>query len=131
MSTFTSDPNFEKYRSQLNVFVDRLVDEDARLDGERRSDKRIKVVQPVVVDLLAENGRPEGPSVQAVTWNVSAAGIGILHSRAINHKFVKVQLTLSENKILCMLTQVIRCRPLGLYYDIGGRFITRMSPEGS
>lgn len=119
-----------------------LVDFVARVGGQlapshdRREYTRFYFAVPIRVQPLDDFFRPTGVSFAAVTRDLSAAGIGVLYTKPVKSKYIEITVDFPpDHKILTV--EVLRCKPIGSFYDIGGRFVNReverknVSPFGS
>ena len=106
-------------------FVECLNGKVLSFDGnERRRHARFVVAIPSFVRCLNENQEPEGKSFHAVTRDISIGGIALIHSQPVTSRFIWVSLLESNRDAFDVTVEVVRCQPLGPYFDIGGRFVT-------
>ena len=105
-------------------WAERLVHELASCDTELRKDPRHKLTAEVVVRPVNGAGTIFGEPFRAVTTDISRSGIGFLYSRAVTDKYVCV--TFRDGSGTCVILEVVRCRPVGPFYEIGGEFVRRI-----
>jgi len=96
---------------------------DRRID--RRSETRHSMAVPVLVQPVDEQFNPVGESFAVVTRDLSATGIGLIHSRPIDHKLLALQLQLAGEEVN-VIVEVAWCKPMGPFEYLGGRFISRL-----
>ena len=110
---------------QLVEFVKQLVRETVTARVEERQEQRYKVAIPVVVQSLDLEFRPTAESFKAMSRDISPGGIGLIHTRALKEKHLLLRLETNSGDQMAVVMEVLRCRPIGLFYDIGGRFIAK------
>jgi hypothetical protein len=107
---------------------------------ERRAEKRYDYFTMVMVTPLDNDLQPSGGPFPALTRNISASGIGLVHSRPIHGPFVKFDLP-HRDTTLRVIVKILRCNQLlcgdnrlgdfavddmCTYYESGGRFVTHV-----
>ena len=96
---------------------------------EKRAAPRYFGCTAVPVLPLSAQLTPVGQPVLAASRNVSTRGVGLVHMMPITDPFMALELTTREGPIQ-LLVRVVRCRPLGPYFDLAGEFISKMAdPE--
>jgi hypothetical protein len=103
--------------------------------GERRAHVRYSVSMSVRVIPLDDHKEPIAEPFYAVardisiagsfvgvTRDVSAGGISMYHTRPIQEKFLKLELTAPRGRQLHVDMEVLRCCKAGPFYEIAGRF---------
>ena len=93
---------------------------------ERRGMVRFPIAVPVLVMPLDENYQPVGPAFEAVTRDLSAGGMALLHTRAVNAKFLALEIEIPQKGRRTMILEVLRCRPSRRFYEIAGKFVARV-----
>jgi len=89
---------------------------------DRRGHPRYHFTVAVDVQPLDEEYNPSGERFVAVTRDLSAVGLGLLHTKAVKAKFLRVTIQLAdEDKQLTI--EVLRSEPIGRFWDVGGRFV--------
>ena len=107
-------------------FVRRAVkDNQDAIYSEQRRVQRMELGIPVLAKPVDSNHKTIGPCVEMYARNISAGGLGVIFTRAIRDRYLAVQLTTKNGDSLKMIAEVIRCRPMGRFYDIGLKFIAR------
>jgi predicted RNA-binding Zn-ribbon protein involved in translation (DUF1610 family) len=109
----------------LASFVAELVKENGNL-SERRAFPRRVLVAPVAVVPVDEDYLPVDDAFMAITRDVSSGGVSLVHSRAVDSKLLVVELPKSGGEVIQVAVRVLRCRPLGRFYEIGGVFVVRL-----
>lgn len=93
------------------------------LDGiDRRSEPRYRLTIQVRVQPVDEYENVIGAAVRAVTRDLSVGGIGLNCQDPLNGKLI-VQLESPSGTKLRTLAEVLRCEPIGYYFDVGCRFL--------
>lgn len=62
---------------------------------------------------------------RAVTKDFSAGGLAILHTRPIESPRMLVQIH-HGTESMTLKARVVRCRAIGVFYEIGGEFLERV-----
>jgi hypothetical protein len=96
---------------------------------ERRRDQRYAVTVPVVAVPLGQDFRIVGEPVKMTTLNVSLGGAALMHTRFTEAPYFALDFTSAGVELLQVVLQVLRVRNLGPLYEIGGRFISRLSQK--
>jgi hypothetical protein len=104
---------------------------------ERRAEKRYDYFTMVMVTPLDADLQPSGDPFPALTRNISASGIGLVHSRPIYGPFVTLDLVHGDSTIN-VIVEILRCNQLVCgdqrwggfaiddmctYYESGGKFV--------
>jgi hypothetical protein len=92
----------------------------------RHGDKRPLDALPVHVTPLDANLQPKGHGFMANTQDVSARGIVLIHYRKVHAPFLAVELPDAVEGRSPSMVQVLRCRAVGPYFEIVGRFVAQM-----
>ena len=110
---------------EIRSFVSRLAREYF-LDGpDRRAEARFRVTLPVSLRLLDEDFVPLRYNVRAVTRDISESGLGLVCQDPVNAKHLSLQLSSPGGEQFTVFAEVLRCRPVGYYFDVGCKFITK------
>ena len=117
--------DFELSPDAIGVFVDSCDGKVISFEGnERRNHVRYVVALPTVVQPLDEKLSPSGDSFHAVTRDISVGGVSLVHTYPIQSKYISVEIKPREGAAIRLLVKVLRCKPLGSYYDVAGEFVT-------
>ena len=111
--------------TQVYAWSDRLVEELTGFDYEARDYPRTKLTSDIVVRATNGSGSIFGTSFNAVTTDISASGIGFLHTCAVPDRFLAITLGRNGSRVYA-LVEVVRCRSVGQLYEVGVRFIRRL-----
>lgn len=84
---------------------------------------RMPVAAVPVDDDLQRIGEP----FVAVSRDLSGKGIAIYHTRRISQRYLALELSTPSDEKLHVLLQVLRCRPVGLFYEIAGNFVSKIA----
>jgi hypothetical protein len=119
--------------SAIADFIARILPDGCYAGPEKRDCERFPIVAPVAVMPLGNGLEPAGAPFMALTRNISRSGIGLVSTRAACTEFIAVEWPCVSGQGMQLVVQVLRCRPLRSFYDIGGKFLTRMdrSDDGS
>lgn len=112
--------------AELTGFVHRLASETLREHAEERQRPRYKLtvevwVQPVDRDFEALD-RP----FISVSRDISTGGIGLIHTRAVRDKHLWLRLLTPGGGVMNVIVEVLRCRPIGAFYEIGAKFVAKL-----
>ena len=96
------------------------------VEVERRSQPRRLIVTTVGVVPLDDAFEPIGESFHAVTRDISTSGLGMLHSKPVTAKYLRVLIPVEgRDEPVDVVMEVQRCDVMGFYYDIGGPLVKR------
>lgn len=132
--------------SQPEAAWTRWFEDVVRADGkrttigpERRVFKRYSLSVQATATPLDDAFRPCGSPFLVLTRDVSADGIGLVHSRPLDRKYVTLDFTTPDGRQMHMTIEVLRCNEflcgseaaaqravddMCTYYESGGRFVT-------
>ena len=105
-------------------FVEDLARQYFADSPDRRSEPRYRMTLPVRVQPLDAQMRAVGDEFRAVTRDISAHGIGLVCQDPTAARYLMLQLETTTLEPITVAVEVLRCQPVGFYYDIGGRFVT-------
>jgi hypothetical protein len=108
----------------IATFVAHLTNQKAAT--ERRASNRHRLAAPVAAVPVDDDFRPVGQPFMATTRDVSTSGLALIHTRAVDAQYLAVELPAVAGKTMQVVMQVLRCRPLGRFYEIAGPFIVRL-----
>lgn len=107
-------------------FIARIRPEALR-GPEKRGCPRFSVVTPVAVMPLDERLEPVGTPFLVLTRNISRSGMAMVSARAVAPAaFLGVELPRSPKESSQVVVHVRRCRPVRSFYEIAGKFLTKM-----
>jgi hypothetical protein len=95
--------------------------------ADRRRHKRYVITVPAAVLPLAGDFRVSGNAMVMTTANLSLGGASLLYYHFVQNPFLAIDFSIAGVDQLQVVFQVLRCRSLGLAYEIGGQFISRLS----
>jgi hypothetical protein len=104
-------------------WAEQLAHELTDFEHEREVPRR-KLTAEVLVRPVNADCTTFGEPFRAVTTDISAAGLGFLHTRAVSDKYLCV--TFRNGTDTSILVEVMRCRPVGPLYEIGGEFVRKI-----
>ena len=109
--------------NDVKSFVDRLAREYF-LDGpDRRAEPRLRVTLPVNIQPLDDSLQPLGYRARAVTRDISESGIGLVCQDPVSASYLALELPTPGGDCFEVAAQVLRCRPVGYYFDVGCQFV--------
>ena len=125
------DNNLVHPSEEMAAFVDhlirRLIEEGLYYDGpDRRSEKRHVVAIPVRAMPLDGNLRPIGTGFIATARDISRRGIAVIHNEVLTCPLLAVELADFDGRQIQAAVEVLRCRPVGPYFEIAGTFVTKV-----
>ncbi|MBC8355482.1 MAG: PilZ domain-containing protein [Planctomycetes bacterium] len=112
--------------TELVNFVHRLADETLRDHLEERRFPRYKLTVEVWVQPVNDDFEPLGEPFTAISRDISAGGIGIMHTRAVRDKHLWLRLVTLGGGTMNVVVEVLRCRSVGMFYDIGAKFVAKL-----
>jgi CheY-like chemotaxis protein len=115
----------EPPQAMLN-FLERNFEEPGA-GGDRRKTDRVSLLATVVAVPVTKQFEPCGEAFKAAARDVSQGGMSMLHTRAISSEYVALrwQSLASKNSFIKVVMQLIRCRPMGPFYELAGQFVMR------
>ena len=115
---------------ELTQFVDglleRLAQQKISFDGANRPQKRQVAALPVRAMPLDQDMRPCGDAFSATTRDLSLGGIALIHIHHIAAPFLAVELVDLAQESFASRRGGLRRRRVGLFFEIGGKFITKV-----
>ena len=109
-------------------FVERAIRNSKYYDGpDIRSERRYAVSLRVAAAPVDEQLNKIGEEFIAMSRDISSSGIAIYHTRGVSDRFLALELTAASGEKMRVLLQVLRCRPAGLFYEIAGKFVSRIA----
>jgi hypothetical protein len=128
--------NFESHNlihppADVAEFVDglikKLIERGQYLNvPDRRAETRHAVAIQVSVMPLASDLQPIGEAFVATTKDLSHASITLIHFEPVTAPLLAIQLKDLGGSILNSAVEVIRCQPTGPYFEIVGRYVTKI-----
>ncbi len=127
MSTSTDrDAVATKPPAELVSFVQRQIRDKPHGHGiDRRLEQRHEMLVPVLVQPVDEEFHPVGTPFACVTRDISAKGIGLVHSEPFDDRLLGLQLSLAGEEVN-VVVKVQWSSHLGPFYYAGGEFVARL-----
>ena len=111
----------------IEMFVRRVVrGAEFYVGPEQRTEPRYVVSLPVTAVPVDESLKKAGDVFIAFTRDISSGGIAMYHTRRVSDKFLAVEIKSSCGEKMRVLVEVLRCSPVGLFYEIAGKFVSRL-----
>ena len=116
--------------SDLKKFVDdlikRLTDEGLYYQGpDRRREPRHAIAIEVNVIPLDAELQAAGCDFVATTRDISSGGISLIHTESTDCPFLAVEIAIPGERPFQAAVEVLRCSPVGPYFEIAGKFVTK------
>lgn len=120
-SAETSDPP-----QAMISFLERMFDSPDG-EGDRRRAPRASLLATVTAIPLTSKFDPCGEPFKAAARDASEGGMSLLHTRAVtaSHLALRWQSLAVPARQINMLLQVERCKPMGPFYEVAGRFVSQ------
>jgi hypothetical protein len=115
---------------ETSLWGERVMEELTGYDYEARAYPRTKLTSEIVVRPTNGLGSVFGTPFNAVTVDISPSGIGFLHTAAVPDKYLAILLGTNGRRKF-VLVEVVRCRAVGNFYEIGAQFIRPLESVGS
>ena len=75
---------------------------------------------------LGDDLQPAGEPFMAMTKDISHASITIIHTEAVTAPMMAVKMTDLGGSVLHSAVEVLRCSPVDRYFEIVGRYVTKI-----
>jgi len=112
--------------AEVEALLSKLVTKLRPGDDHRKSQRRpVAIAVPVIP--VDEEGNPVGAPYLAMSRDISSGGICLIHTRATTSKFLLVELRAPRKESMKLLVEVVRCRSIGRTYEIGGKFLSKIT----
>jgi hypothetical protein len=109
----------------IAAFVDRLRIKVQSYEGlERRAHPRYVTAIPSLVQPVEIEIHPIGDPIAAATRDISLGGVGFLQPKSVDTEFIAIELMGESGERMHALAKVLRCRPLGGFFDVGCKLVT-------
>ncbi len=96
---------------------------------ERRSSERHGVAIPAVMMPIDAGFDPIGEATMVMARNISNRGASLVGTRAVNARFLAVELCTACGEQMQLVMRVLRCRFIRRFYEIGGQFVTKAGEQ--
>ena len=108
-------------------FVQRMIRNAKYYEGpERRLERRYALAIPMAVVPLDNAFQRAGDMFVAVSRDISTRSAAMFHTRKVTTRHLAVELTVPCGEKLRVVLEVLRCRPVGMFYQIAGQFVSRL-----
>ena len=90
----------------------------------RRRKERATLLARVIAIPLSSNGEPRGEPFKAIARDASEGGLCLLYTRAVtaDRLALRWQELAAARRTITVLLRVVRCGPMGPFYELGGVF---------
>jgi len=110
----------------LQLFAEQLAANEERDPTGKRESERFQMTAWVPAVLIDEQLQPTGDPFLVMTRNISTSGIAIVHTQPIEDGRIAVELTGASGERIQLALQIIRCRALDKFYEMGCRYLRRL-----
>jgi hypothetical protein len=98
---------------------------------EARRHPRHRIHESALAVRLNESNEPVGPPFQIFIMDISAGGVGFIHTRAFPSGRLAVRLSGMSGFSVVMIGRIVRCICRNRAYEIGMEFVERAAKETS
>jgi hypothetical protein len=112
---------------ELLKTTERIPTDRSHAGRDKRRAVRYSVKAAIPVQPFDAMLQPIEAPFMSVARNISTGGICLLSDRTIHAEFLGLELSATAGELVQLLVQVMRSRPRGNVYEIGGEFITKMA----
>jgi len=95
-------------------------------EADQRAAERHAVCRAAPVLPLDDNLHPAGSAFTSLVRDISKSGISLIHTEPVDAPHVVVELPMANGTKVQLVVQVLRRRSIGPYFEVGGRFITKV-----
>ena len=107
--------------------IKRLTQEGLYYQGpDRRHEERHAIAIQVNAIPLDDQIQPVGYGFVATTRDISSTGISLIHFDRLVCPFLAVEIAIPKERSFQAAVEVLRCRPIGPYYEVAGKFVTKL-----
>ncbi len=106
----------------ISLWGEQLATELTHFEHELRAYRRTKLTVEIVARASTVDGSTLGTPFKAITTDISPGGIGFIHTTAVPDKFLAIDLGAAHRRAR-ILVEVVRCRSVGDFYEVGGKFV--------
>lgn len=111
----------------VRKFVERMTQQaEPTIGFERRKQSRFRVAKAILVVPVDEHNKPTGAPFQAMTRDISSAGVSFIHTRSITARRLVAEMTCPRGETKQLAMEVLRCRPWSHLYEIAGRWVAKL-----
>lgn len=111
----------------IAAFVQRMARNAQYYEGpEQRTERRYLLSLPIAAVAVDSSLQRIGEPFIAVSRDISSGGIAMYHTRTVKEKLLALEMTAPAGDKLRVLMEVLRCHPSGLFYEIAGRFVSKL-----
>ncbi|HWB07697.1 MAG TPA: PilZ domain-containing protein [Pirellulales bacterium] len=112
----------------IEMFVRRIVRGAKYYVGpEQRTEPRYAVSLAVAAVPVDQSLKKAGDVFIAFTRDISSSGMAMYHTRRVSEKYLAVEIKSACGEKMRVLVEVLRCYPSGLFYEIAGKFVSRLA----
>lgn len=99
---------------------------DAFAGSNRRKEARCAVAIPAYIIPVNERFDPVEETSEVVIRDISTSGAAIIHSRAVPTRLLILEIDSGNEQNVQILMEVLRCKLVRRFYEVGGRFLARL-----
>ena len=105
--------------------AEQLIEADNEHHKQRAVERHGKMIVVTAVP-LDDDFQPVHKLFKVVARDISTRGVGLIHSTPIVHQHLKMKIPMPGGGFADVVVQVVRCEPIGDFYEIGCRFVERI-----
>ena len=127
--TIQIDQSHQPTQQQVHSFVENMKRAylwDGPMDSEndRRAVERMIVTMPVTLTPLDDEFRPLGYQFEAISRDLSCAGIGMMTTNPLGKYRVLLTLRPYQGEPFNVMAEISYCNDHGYYFQVGCKFLT-------
>jgi len=110
----------------LQLFAEQLSQSEENDPTGKRESERFQMATWVPAVLIDEQLEPSGDPFLVMTRNISTSGIALVHTQPIQEGRIAIELTGASGERIQLALQILRCRELDRFYELGCRYLRRL-----
>jgi hypothetical protein len=110
----------------LQTFAVQLAAYDEQDPTGKRASERFQMATLVPAIRIDEQLEPVGEPFLVMTRNISTSGIALVHTQPIKEGRIAIELTGASGERIQLALQILRCRELDRFYELGCRYLRRL-----
>jgi len=111
---------------ELQLFAEQLAQQEQLDPTGQRESQRFQMTTWVPAVLIDEQFRPTSEPFLVMTINISTSGIALVYTQPIRDGRIAIELTGAAGERIQLALQILRCRELDKFYEMGCRYLRRL-----